>query len=86
MKKKILFVTQQLGCGGVEKALINLLGLVDREKYDCELLAMDKSGEFKDSFPEWLTIHEYDCPYYIKMATGYYRVPKYEKGEGLKAN
>ena len=85
MKKKILFVTQQLGCGGVEKALINLLGLVDREKYDCELLAMDKSGEFKDSFPEWLTIHEYDCPYYIKMATGYYRVPKYEKGEGLKA-
>ena len=84
MKKKILFVTQQLGCGGVEKALINFLNLVDREKYDCELLAIDNSGEFKDSFPEWLTIHEYKCPKYIKTATSYYRVPKYEKGEGVK--
>lgn len=84
MKKKILFVTQQLGVGGVEKALINLLGLVDRETYDCELLAIDSSGEFKDNFPEWLIIHEYNCPHYLKEATSYYRIPKYEKGEGLK--
>ncbi len=84
MKKKILFVTQQLGCGGVEKSLMNFLQLIDRDKYECEMLAIDNSGEFKDKFPEWLTTHEYKCPHYVKMAVNYYRVPKYEKGEGCK--
>lgn len=84
MKKKILFVTQQLGCGGVEKALLNIFNLIDRNRYECELLVIDKSGEFKDKFPEWLTIHEYDCPHYIKMIANYYRSPKIKPDDSFK--
>lgn len=81
MKKKILFVTQQLECGGVEKALVNLLNLIDRDSYDCEMLVIENSGKFRDFFPEWINILEYDCPQYIKMMANYYRKPQIEEGD-----
>lgn len=73
--KKILFVTQQLDCGGVEKALINFLNLIDRSKYNVELLVLDAGGEFRRFFPKWLTIHEYQCPEHVRIMTKYYRKP-----------
>lgn len=64
--KKLLFVTQQLGCGGVEKALANVFQLIDREKYECTLLVFDASGEFAELIPDHVKIIEYKCPAYIK--------------------
>lgn len=83
MKAKILFVTQQLECGGVEKALVNLLNLIDRERYDCEMLVIEDSGKFRDFFPEWINILEYDCPQYVKMMANYYRKPRIEAGDRI---
>lgn len=82
-KKKILFVTQQLECGGVEKALVNLLNLIDRNRYDCEMLVIENSGKFRDFFPEWINILEYDCPQYVKMMANYYRKPQIEAGDKI---
>lgn len=83
MKKKLLFVTQQLECGGVEKALVNLLNLVDRNTYDCEMLVIENSGKFRDFFPQWINILEYDCPQYVKMMANYYRKPQIEAGDNV---
>lgn len=80
-EEKILFVTQQLECGGVEKALVNLLNLVDRNTYDCEMLVIENSGKFRDFFPQWINILEYDCPQYVKMMANYYRKPQIEAGD-----
>lgn len=64
--KKILFIIQQLDCGGVEKALINLLNLIDRDVYDCELYVIRKEGNFIPFLPKWLKVKEYKCPCYVK--------------------
>ena len=50
MKKKILFVLYQLDCGGVEKALLKLLDLIDNNKYECELLTIRAEGKFCKKF------------------------------------
>lgn len=46
MKKKIniLFVIYYLGSGGAEKALINLLDLMDYERYEVDVLLFKKEG------------------------------------------
>ena len=84
MKKKILFITQQLGCGGVEKALINLLNLIDREKYDVDILVMNAGGEFRDAFPAWAEIYEYQCPGYVKEMVDFFKKPCFKKGDNVK--
>lgn len=45
MKKKIIFVTQALWIGGIETALVNLLGRLDYEKYEvaCLILRNDQT-------------------------------------------
>ncbi len=86
--KKILFITQQLAVGGVEKALINLLDLLDRERYECTLLVVEDEGGFRDRFPSWLKIIEYDCPTYVKKMANYYRCPSFAPDDsvGVKAS
>lgn len=79
--KNILFVTQQLECGGVEKALVNLLNLIDRDKYVCEVLVIEDSGKFRDFFPDWINILEYNCPMHVKMMANYYRKPQIKKDD-----
>jgi glycosyltransferase involved in cell wall biosynthesis len=44
LKKRLLFVTQYLHTGGVEKSLLTLLADLDYEKYDVDLLLFDHSG------------------------------------------
>lgn len=44
MKKQLLFVTQYLQTGGIEKSLLTLLADIDYEKYDVDLLLFDYSG------------------------------------------
>ena len=38
MKKKILFVINNLNCGGAEKALISLLETMDYSKFDVDFI------------------------------------------------
>jgi glycosyltransferase involved in cell wall biosynthesis len=44
VKKQLLFVTQYLQTGGIEKSLLTLLADIDYEKYDVDLLLFDYSG------------------------------------------
>ena len=44
--KKILFVTQQLNCGGVERTLLNVIRTIDRNNYNCDVFVMSNEGEF----------------------------------------
>lgn len=58
MKKKILFVIDALVCGGAEKSLIALLGLLNREKYELHLWMLDRGGIFEPLLPEGIIIEE----------------------------
>lgn len=51
MKKKILFVINNLNCGGAEKALISLLETIDYSKYDVDLLLFKQEGVFMSKIP-----------------------------------
>lgn len=56
MKKKILFVINSLGCGGAEKALLSLLTLIDREKYEIYLQIFARGGMFENLLPPEINI------------------------------
>lgn len=51
MKKKILFVINNLNCGGAEKALISLLETMDYSKFDVDLLLFKQKGIFMSKIP-----------------------------------
>ncbi|EKN69401.1 group 1 glycosyl transferase [Neobacillus bataviensis LMG 21833] len=44
MKKQLLFITQYLHTGGIEKSLLTLLSELDYDHYDVDLLLFDYSG------------------------------------------
>lgn len=46
--KKILFVTENLYCGGVEKCLVELLDNINYEKYKIDLLLFNECGSLID--------------------------------------
>ncbi len=52
MKKRILFFHFDLGGGGAEKVLVNLLNNLDPNKYDITLYTVFNSGVYKNSFAE----------------------------------
>jgi len=56
MKKKILFVMPSLQAGGAEKCLVNLLNEFDYNKYDVDLLLLNKTGIFLKLVPSEVTI------------------------------
>ncbi len=56
--KKILFVTASMGCGGVEKTLINLLEALSPQNYKIDVLLIKKTGEFLDLIPSEVNIFE----------------------------
>ena len=49
--KNILFVMPSLGSGGAEKSLVNLLNLIDYEKYAVDLLLFKREGLFLAQIP-----------------------------------
>ena len=51
MKKKILFIINNLNCGGAEKALISLLETIDYSKYDIDLFLFKHEGIFMSKIP-----------------------------------
>lgn len=70
--KNILFVMPSLGSGGAEKSLVNLLNLIDYEKYAVDLLLFKREGLFCLKF-----LRKYDyyslqilCNMLIKLIEG----------------
>lgn len=56
MKKKLLFVIPSLGAGGAEKSLVNLLNVIDPEKYEVDLFLFSKTGLFLSQIPYFVNI------------------------------
>lgn len=52
MKKKLLFVMYSLTGGGAEKALVNLLNLIDRSRYDISVQLFENRGINLEYLPE----------------------------------
>lgn len=46
MKKKLLFVIPSLEGGGAEKVILNLANNIDRDKFDVNLILLDKRGPY----------------------------------------
>ncbi len=59
MKKKILFTAYSLSLGGIEKALVNLLNVLDENKYDITLILEKKEGIFLEQIPKYIKVLEY---------------------------
>lgn len=56
MKKKILFIINNLNCGGAEKALISLLEDMDYSRYEIDLFLFKHEGLFMNSIPNEVTL------------------------------
>jgi glycosyltransferase involved in cell wall biosynthesis len=52
LKKKLLFVMNNLNCGGAEKALVSLLQTIDYSRYEVDLYLFRHEGMFLASLPE----------------------------------
>lgn len=50
--KKILFVINTLGCGGAERAMIDLFSLLKQEKYEISLFVLTGQGELIKELPK----------------------------------
>ena len=56
MKKKLLFVMNNLNCGGAEKALISLLETIDYSKYEIDLFLFKHEGLFLNRIPKEVSL------------------------------
>ncbi len=71
MKKKLLFVVDNLVMGGVTRVLVNLLNNLDYEKYQADLLILHYYEDTEISLPEQVTIIKGDNTYkYIDRTIG----------------
>lgn len=65
MKKKILFVNDEMTMGGVARILNTFLKMIDRDKYDVDLLVLHKRGELLKEIPEGISVYGgtkfFDC-------------------------
>lgn len=63
--KKLLFVINTLGCGGAERALLDLLAALDAQTYQISLFVLAGQGELIHQLPPQVTVlnRQYsDCP------------------------
>ncbi|WP_207725340.1 glycosyltransferase [Clostridium hominis] len=68
--KRILFVMNNLNCGGAEKALISLLETIDYSQYSVDLLLFKKEGLFLSKVPKEVNILDEPENYkYFDMST-----------------
>lgn len=58
MKKRLLFVMNNLNCGGAEKALISLLQTLDYDQYDVDLFLFERTGLFLSRVPAQVRVLE----------------------------
>lgn len=50
--KKLLFIINTLGCGGAERAMLNLFGVLDKNEYDISLFVLTGQGELIRELPK----------------------------------
>ena len=50
--KKLLFIINTLGCGGAERAMLNLFSALDSNKYEISLFVLTGQGELRRELPE----------------------------------
>lgn len=58
MKKNILFIMNNLNCGGAEKALISLLETIDYNQYNVDLILFKQEGIFLSKIPKQVNLLE----------------------------
>jgi len=58
MKTKVLFFLPGLHGGGAEKVAVNILRLLDKEKYDLHLVLAEKKGKYLELVPLYVTIYD----------------------------
>jgi glycosyltransferase involved in cell wall biosynthesis len=56
MKKRILFVNDEMTMGGVARILATLLKMIDLERYDVDLLVLHPHGELMSDIPEGVRV------------------------------
>ncbi|HDR7516903.1 glycosyltransferase [Bacillus mobilis] len=56
MKKKILFMVINMNIGGTEKALLNMVAEIPKEKYEVTILMLEKKGDFLNFIPKGVRI------------------------------
>lgn len=56
--KKVLFVMHNLGFGGAERSLVNLLYELPESKYAVDVLLFQKKGELLKQLPQWVNVLE----------------------------
>ncbi|MBI0577954.1 glycosyltransferase [Neobacillus cucumis] len=62
MKKSLLLMMNSMGIGGVEKALLNFLSVLDQEKFEVTILYIKKGGEYINKIPYWVNVVEVEIP------------------------
>lgn len=58
--KKILFMCINMNVGGTEKALLNLLENIDKDKHEITLFMLEKYGGFLDEIPKEIQVEYLD--------------------------
>ncbi len=58
MKQKIGFFISSLGIGGIEKALLNMIKIMDKNKYDITIYTIEKKGCLIEEFEKIVQIKE----------------------------
>ncbi len=58
-KKTLLFASFDLNVGGIEKALVNLVKLIDKNKYKVTIILEKKEGIFLEKIPDDVKVLEY---------------------------
>jgi glycosyltransferase involved in cell wall biosynthesis len=56
MKKKIIFMLINMNVGGTEKALLNMIDELPKEKFDITILLLENYGGFRDSIPHYVNV------------------------------
>lgn len=56
MKKKLLFVMNNLNVGGAEKALVSLLQVIDYDRFEVDLFLMKHEGVFLKHLPQQVNL------------------------------
>ncbi|EEL96658.1 Glycosyl transferase group 1 [Bacillus mycoides DSM 2048] len=65
MKKDVLFVINNLNCGGAEKSLISLLNTMDYSRYNVDLFLFKHEGLFLNKIPKQVNVLEEPSEYQL---------------------
>lgn len=58
MKEKVMLLITNMNIGGTEKALLNMLAVMDPEKYEVDLYLLEKKGGYLGDIPAWVNVLE----------------------------